>query len=193
MSKKNVSPIISGAGFITGFITELVTAAREFGCSDEEIHRLVTPEGRETVRAMAKLIPTRRDEVTFQHGLRPESWELLEGADEPDPVDIVNLDLVAFLEEGEGSVGGEEMVRRARQLQANGGQRQAKHLLAHQAGIPEEFRNYALVFTQTIWRYRGGDRYVPYLCWHGGRWDLYVRWLGNFFNRRYRLLRPRAV
>lgn len=56
MSKKNVSAIVSGAGFLAAVWTVLVSAVHKLGGTDEQIHRLATPEGAETVEKMAALI-----------------------------------------------------------------------------------------------------------------------------------------
>lgn len=131
--------------------------------------------------------------VFFQRDLRKEEgWELLEGQDEPEPIVVSRFELVPFLKDGEPYIGGEELVRRAREeLRANFGQRQAEHFLAHQGQIPEEFRKYYLVFTRTVWRVRDGRRSVPCLCWGGGQWVLRFYWLDRSFDDDYRLVRPR--
>jgi len=56
MAKKDVSAIVSGAGLLTAVWTELVGAVREYGGTDEDIHRLSTPAGKKTIQAMAKSI-----------------------------------------------------------------------------------------------------------------------------------------
>lgn len=56
MSKKNVSSIVSGAGFLAAVWTALTAAVRKLGGTDEQMHRLSTPEGAETVERMAALI-----------------------------------------------------------------------------------------------------------------------------------------
>lgn len=53
---KDSSLIITGMGVAMGLVTELVSAVKEQGGSDEDIHRLVKPEGRKTISQMAKLI-----------------------------------------------------------------------------------------------------------------------------------------
>lgn len=126
----------------------------------------------------------------FSRDMTKEGWELLEDVG-GEPIPASKLELVPFLKEGEEYIKGEELVRRAREeLNANLGQRQVEHLLERQEEIPEEWREYYLVFTGTIWCDRGGPRYVPCLYWYGGRWYLYFRWLDRGFDRLGRLLRP---
>ncbi len=55
---KNVSAIVSGAGWVADFADKLIDGLRERGCSDEEIHGLVTSRAK---LAMAKIC----DEVSM--------------------------------------------------------------------------------------------------------------------------------
>ena len=75
---------------------------------------------------------------TFKRDMRKEGCTLLEDVEGPGDISIGNLELVPFLEGGERSINGEELVRRARgKLRANYGQRHAEYLLDHQTEIPE--------------------------------------------------------
>lgn len=55
MSKK-ASAIVSGAGFVAGFFTDLVAEVRRAGGTDEDIYRLATPDGKSTLVEVACLI-----------------------------------------------------------------------------------------------------------------------------------------
>lgn len=55
MSKK-VNSIVSGGGLFLGIMTDLCSAIRDAGGTDEDIYRLATPDGRLTMREMAKLV-----------------------------------------------------------------------------------------------------------------------------------------
>lgn len=59
---KNVSAIVSGAGWVADFMGQLVEGLRRKGCTDEEIHSLVTakvrPAMEKIVDAVAELIRT---------------------------------------------------------------------------------------------------------------------------------------
>jgi len=188
MAKKDVADIVSGAGWIAGFADKLIRGLHEQGVSDEKIHSLVTDEGGlamdEIVAAVArKFKPFVRDMVQ-------EGWTLLENTTKP-IVSIDKLEPVPFLKDSESYVGGEEMARRSLELHANLGQHQAEYMLEHQADIPEEFRQYVLVFPGTIWRNRDGLRNVPCLGWDGERWYLDFGWLRGSFDSDCRLLRSR--
>lgn len=131
-------------------------------------------------------------EVTFKYDKRKDGWELLEDVVGFNPISPTKLELVSFLKPGEISVGGEEMIRRAREeLGANLGQRHAEYLLEHQQGIPQEFRKYCIVFTGTVWRYPDGGRSVADLYWDGLRWILHFVWLGHVWFSSDRLARLR--
>src|SRR3989338_249854 len=53
---KNVSAIVSGAGLIAGIGTEIGKAVRERGGTDDDIHRLATPDGASLIGKFADLI-----------------------------------------------------------------------------------------------------------------------------------------
>lgn len=55
-SKKEVSNIVSGAGLLTRIFTDLDKQVRELGGTDEDWHRLTTPNGAEIIRTMAEAI-----------------------------------------------------------------------------------------------------------------------------------------
>jgi|SRR3989338_3241729 len=128
---------------------------------------------------------------SFKRDMRKEGWKLLENS--PRRItSVAGLELVPFLKKGESSIGGEELVRRARaELDANCGQEDAEFLLEHQKEIPEEFRQFYLIFTGTVWGGSGGGRDVAYLFFDGERWCLDFHWLGLDFHSGGRLLRPR--
>lgn len=82
--------------------------------------------------------------------------------------------LVPFLEGNEVSVLGDEMVERAKRLNANLGEDDAQWILNHQEEIPAELRgNITLVFT--AWRNSSDPRYVTYLHYNNGQWIAYLR------------------
>ena len=56
MSKKNISLLVSAAGWISGLVEKLVSALRERGITDEEIHALVTETGKELIGKIADVI-----------------------------------------------------------------------------------------------------------------------------------------
>ena len=128
----------------------------------------------------------------FVHDKTKDGWTLVSDLGfNPALTSASALDLVAFLKDGESSIGGEELVSRAPGLNAHLGQMHAEWLLERQGEIPKEFRNHYLVFPATIWRGPFSSRYVPYLRWDGKRWILDFGWLGDGFRGRGRVVRPR--
>ena len=61
MSRKNVSAIVSGAGFLSAVWTELDRAVRERGGSDEDMYRLNTPDGKSIIAKLADVIVASND------------------------------------------------------------------------------------------------------------------------------------
>lgn len=77
MSKKNVHPIISGAGWIASFSGLLIEELEELGVSFDDIHKLGKPtnEGRAFVRACAEKI------VEMVNGTKNEFLKLISGGE----------------------------------------------------------------------------------------------------------------
>lgn len=57
------------------------------------------------------------------------------------------------------------------------------YLLANPHLIPDEWKGKYVCFWGTIYRNRGGDPYVRYLCWVDGRWDWGYNWLSRWSSR----------
>lgn len=53
---KNVDAMISGAGFISAFISKLLDEVRELGGTSEDVHLLVNPDGKELISQIAQFI-----------------------------------------------------------------------------------------------------------------------------------------
>ncbi|MDA3815449.1 MAG: hypothetical protein PF549_03720 [Patescibacteria group bacterium] len=58
-SKKKVESIVSAMGVFMTIITNLVELIKKFGGTTEDLHRLATPEGRETLEEVARVIVKR--------------------------------------------------------------------------------------------------------------------------------------
>ena len=86
MAKKDVSDIVSGAGFVAHLVNDLVAAVYERGGTDNDIHRLVTPDGKETLGKIADLVVRRRS-----YPVEGEVFTLTLDADAPgcDPLAMV--------------------------------------------------------------------------------------------------------
>ena len=55
-NRKNVEPIVSAMGVVTSIVTDLVGLVKKMGGTMESIYRLATPEGKNTLEAVARLI-----------------------------------------------------------------------------------------------------------------------------------------
>jgi hypothetical protein len=133
---------------------------------------------------------TKKNARPFAYDKAKDGWTLEADTPEAELFEPNQLELVSFLRERESWVSGEELMRRAVELKANLGQRQAEYLLKHQEQIPKEWRQYYIVFTGTTWRGRRGCRGVPCLYCFAGRWRLRFHWLGGGFLSYDRLVRP---
>src|SRR3990167_11517578 len=111
----------------------------------------------------------------FKQNKEEDGWKLLE--DVPfNESDLKDLELVEFLKDGEDKIKGEEMRKRAKELNANLGQSHAEYLMEHFELLPDKAKNYRLIFSGTVWQVGGGYRSIPYLSWSGGRGDLVFDW-----------------
>jgi len=115
-----------------------------------------------------------------------DGWTLVENAE---CSGTEELELAEFLHQGEGYVGGETMLARAKELGNRAGQLHAERLLRQQDEIPTQWREFYLVFSGTCWRGPDGDLYVPGLCWDGKRWYLDWDWMDYNWNSDDRLVR----
>ncbi|KPJ73057.1 hypothetical protein AMJ48_02330 [Parcubacteria bacterium DG_74_1] len=134
---------------------------------------------------------------SFRHDNRKNGWKLIEDASEMIPLPVNQLALNFFLSGEEDCISGEEVIKCAKEMQVNFGQRQAEYLLKHQEEIPEDWRQYYLLFPGTIWRTRRGFLAIPCLfCFkedqgNDSGWHFRFFCLDNAFGRQFRLLRPR--
>lgn len=136
--------------------------------------------GHEFTRFLANRARMQANQVSFRRDMRKEGWKLLENVGRRIN-SISDLELVSFLKSGEDYINGEEMLRRARELDANYSQEDAEWLLEHQNEIPVEMRKYYIVFTGTVWQGSYGYLRVPCLYWFENDrcWCLNFPWLGD--------------
>ena len=128
----------------------------------------------------------------FRHDKTKDGWKL--ESDIGPVVGEPTLFLEEFLREGESYVKGDVMVTRSKEMSGGPtGQSHAERLLEQADQIPVEWRQFVLVFTDTVWVYPYGSRFVAYLFWFGKRWFLYFFWLGCDFNSFFRVVRLRLA
>ena len=179
------SEFVSGFDIAARIFKSLANAVCDAGGSDADLRKIEADS--KLRRKIAELVVGPIAPV-FSCDMREEGWILTENVSR-NITSIKGLELVQILKPGEDTIGGEEMVHRARkELNANLGQEDAEWLLEHQAEIPKEWRNCYISFPGTVWQGSDGDRYVPYLSWYGGRWYLSFDWLKDDWYSLDRLL-----
>ena len=97
-------------------------------------------------------------------------------------------ELMPFLKEGESSIKGDVMVRRAKKFKANLGKKDGQFILKHQTEIPSEYQG-KFYLVLTAWRRPSFPRGVAYLRWRGYRWCQNWNWLDSGWGGHARLLR----
>jgi hypothetical protein len=112
-----------------------------------------------------------------------------------DPVGEKEGDFEPFLqeflqEEDNGHLGGEEMIRRAKEKGISAGLRHAESMFRNQERIPVEWRKYYLVFPE-VWQSPNDHRCVFCLSWDSVHWFLNYRRLAYDFGLHARLVAPR--
>lgn len=172
-----------------GLIHEAVVTGRKVG-ADKEFWAGIAHNETLFAKVVAFVMEALRVVFTLVANIErnTEGWTCLQ------PVDAEEGEfeptLQEFLREGENSVGGEAMVRRAKEQGALAGLRHAEAMLRNQEKIPVAWREFVLVFSE-VWQGPHGSRNVWCLYWPGERWYLGPYWLGFGFDSRYRLVAPR--
>lgn len=202
MARKDVSLIVSGAGWIAGFADALVKKARALGASDEDIHRLVREDegsAEELGEIAAEIVARSKKrarifQFTFRGDkvARAEDHGFARFARETKVVPgTMEVECAEFLKSGEPSVKGEEMDRRTFVEGQNFGLGHALEMHKRQEEIPAEFRDIIFVFTGSVLVHGDGYQFVVSLRWDDDRWCLHFVWLGGNWHSCDRVLRSR--
>jgi hypothetical protein len=169
-------------------IVATLEVLEKLGVAPEHLTLIRRDENRASVVAQTMIGGA---EPILSRDMRKEGWALLEHA--PRRINSVDgFELVPVLKSGEKRIGGEEMLRRSRmELKAIGGQEDAEWLFKYQYQneIPREWREFCLIFPETVWQGEDGIRRVACLCWDGGCWRLYFFWLKDDWGSYVRVLR----
>lgn len=171
MSKRSVEAVVTAMGQLLAIVVALVAAIKKRGVDvGEAFCRLASADGAATIDKIAELIVG--DTIPCEITVGCRTYEVL-------PV----------LREGDGgTVNGDTMITRAKEMSANLGEKDGQHLLAHQAEIPASLRG-KVAFVFTDWRRPDDFRHVASVYWDGGRWIQSWYWLGCGFSAGYRVLR----
>lgn len=188
-SKLDKSVIVAGAGLVASIFTMLVKKVREAGGTDEDIHRLATPEGENLLAKIADLIvgnvrQTFRVLVDYSKSLA----EMIQAGHYDWKNDDITQDHFPIKGSGQQEV---EVVlfHFGRNISSDdaiaemkkAGYRPAKieELLALGASQPELQKQYPIVGLGSVWQIPYGDRSVPFLIRRGARRFLYLLWFGR--------------
>jgi len=201
MAKKDANAIVSGAGWILSFGNLFTKALRERGCTNDDIHALVTDTEPAKLAigkiadAVAGIIQTVKNifRVIIDYG-KSLSEMVASGK-----YNWVNPDINAknFSVEGTGKVEANiELIHFNRTMESDEvlreldrmGYRPANlpELLAFGASYPEKQREFPIVALGSIWRRLGGRRNVAFLYSCAGGRKLDLGWCENGWGDRCR-------
>ena len=98
-----------------------------------------------------------------------------------------DFELISFVKDNQSYIDAGQMIDRARELNANVGQKEAEYFLEHQDEIPEDWRKWYIVFPEWYTRNYAGDELVGYLCWDSSQWIKCLNWLDGALSNSIRL------
>jgi hypothetical protein len=125
--------------------------------------------------------------VKLDNNLHNKGWTIVHDSQAKERV--FKAELVEILELGEDKIGGEEFLQQIDGAEDFGGHRHAEAMVRQAEEIPEEWREYILVFTGTVWQTANGDRIIAGLRWHGDHWRLTFIWPKYNLGHEHRLIR----
>lgn len=192
MAKKNVSLLVSAAGWIAGLVEKLVNALRERGVTDEEIHVLVNENGNVLIGKIADAIAEFVKQakkivyaISVDYAMSVEEmvrlgkcyWFNKDITTKNFPSKRVGkaemeVELIHF----DRSISSEEALREMEKM----GYRAAElhELLAFGAKYPNVQREFPIIALGSVWRWHG-RRYVACLRRDASRRDLGLDHFGN--------------
>jgi hypothetical protein len=192
---KNVSAIVSGAGWIAGFMDRLIEALQARGCSNEEIHTLVMSKAKLAVDPIADAVVAVIRQATKNiidcdaDAVVPNGWTVEShkkgGQFAFDPAKI-KLYLSTNQQSGKYIEGNKLRKELANESVLNANV--LDYLLKNPRLIPEEWKKDAsgntrcIFFWGTIYRYSSGILYVRYLYWDDGSWYWSHNWLDSVWH-----------
>ncbi|MGD0977252.1 MAG: hypothetical protein ABR875_03095 [Minisyncoccia bacterium] len=206
MAKNNPSSVVSGAGFLTAVWTEFMSVAQKLGVTDEQIHELSKPEGRDKIakiaEAMAKAIASITAgifSILLDYSL-PLSDMITAGK-----YDWVNSDITAKhfpLDKSGGKVELDaQLIHYGKSMSSeqvisdldSKGLRPAllPELLAFGAKYPDKQRDFPIIALGSKWRDPHGSLRVPDLDGGGSGRDLDLRWFDDEWGGYCRFLAVR--
>ncbi|MBI4095051.1 MAG: hypothetical protein HY435_02570 [Candidatus Liptonbacteria bacterium] len=199
MARKDVTAIVSGAGWIAGFADKLVRALRERKVSDEQIHQLVTDDGDVPVGKIADALVAIMEGAKNVFRLTLDYAHSVEEMVAAGKYNWTNSDITSknfpTTQKGTAEVA-IELVHLNRRVSSDNalceldarGLRPATlpELLAFGAEYPEKQREFPIIALGSVWRNPHGYRTVAYLVRYGSKRDLRLHWFDNEWFSHYR-------
>jgi len=188
--RKDVSVLVSAAGWIGSFVGEIVSALRERGISDEQIHAFVTVNGKISVGKIAEIMAgdIRSEEgnypITFNYSESIED-KVVAGKYDWSNEDITSEHLpTSRIGTAESSIklfhfdqgiSSEEVLK---EMEKEGYRpAEACELLSFGVKHPDVQREFPIIALGSVWQSPGGHRYVVYLHRDGAGRDASLHWL----------------
>ena len=195
------SAIVSGMGLAMSIVTSLMKAVEKRGGTDEDVHRLATPEGENLLVQIADLIVgSTRQAFKVVVDYTKSLAEMIEAG----KYDWKNSDITQehFPVQGQGReekdvvlfhfgryifgryISSEDAI--AEMAKAGYCPAQIQELLALGAANPELQKQFPIVALGSAWQSPDGNRGVPYLFWSVRERDLDLSWFEFDWDEDYR-------
>ncbi len=187
MPKQSSSAIIGGMGVAMSLVTSIVKEVQRRGGTDEDIHRLVTPDGVVALGKIADLVVENGKHSSIidldAAPFVPSGWKVEEHI-RGGQLEWDSAKVALFLSEGQqnGKVIQGNQLREELKGRPVYNANLLDYLLAHPELIPESWKGKHICFWGTICRASVGRLCVRYLYWDGYRWDWDYLWLDNDFD-----------
>jgi len=188
MAKKDVWAIMSGMGVGVSILDKLVIAAKKHGCTEEDVHRLATPEGEPLIEQFATIMAQNRvcqESFTVTIDYTQSLADMIRAGN----YDWVNEDITQehFPIQGERrqevtvtlfhfnrSVSSGDAIAGIKQQGYRPGE--IEHLLALGAAHPDLQKQFPIIALGSVWSPPGGSRCVPSVPWRGAGRSLHLLW-----------------
>jgi hypothetical protein len=195
-SKLDKSAIVAGGGLIAALFLKIVKKVHEKGGTDEDIHRLDTPDGENVLDKIVDFIVSTKRQIFKVVVNYAQSLEEMIKAGEYDWVNN-NITSDHFSIKGTGQKEMEIILFHFNRIissdaaiaeMAKAGYRpvQVEELLALGAKEKELQKQFPIVALGSVWRSSDGNRGVLYLDWGGVERDLNLGLFGSDWDGNYR-------
>jgi hypothetical protein len=196
MGKKK-SDIVSDMMRGTQIVKTLSDALRDMGGSDQDLLKILDPQspypvliGEMLMEKVAKPVPLPQPVDTPAPASDvPDGWRIMRDVDLTQ-FSVDNLECYNFLHEGQLFIHGVDAVELAKEWGANLGLADATYVLRHCDWLPDNYREYTILFPGTVLLDHDSEPRVPYLAYMGGKWVLDFYWVnGEGWGGYFRLAR----